>query len=341
VRPITRIGDDLATRHSPVFARAARSIAGLAGATALIGGAFAVGAGALAPSAAAAASARAAAPTAAEPAASTAIMSHTVTVSDAEMFYRESGRGRPVLYVHALLLDSRLWLDQLAAFPNRRNLAPDLPGFGWSSPVVAPKVDTERHAARLIEFLDRVGAREPVDVVGLSGGGTIAAMACAAAPQRCRSLVMISTPLGAALDPAGVRYRAENARTVVIEGKDTLFRRFNEYIVGPNASLLARARYKSMLEQTPYESIVAFMTTQEPPRTDLASRLPMPVMIPVGDGDTVLTPANAEALAKSFPDARVVRLPVAGRLLPLEAPAELSRALEEFWMQLDKRGSKP
>lgn len=275
------------------------------------------------------------------PVPSNAISTHTVSVSDAEMFYRESGRGRPVIYVHALLLDSRLWLDQLAAFPQRRNLAPDLPGFGWSSPDAAPAIDTARHAARLLEFLDRLGVREPVDVVGLSGGGSIAALACASAPQRCRSLVLISTPLGAAPDAAGARYRAENARTVVVEGKDTLFRRFNEYIVAPGASLHARARYRSMLEQTPYESIVAFLTTQEPARPELASRLPMPVMIPVGDGDSVVTPAGAEALAKALPDARVVRLPVAGRLLPLEAPAELSRALETFWKQLDERGSKP
>jgi pimeloyl-ACP methyl ester carboxylesterase len=287
---------------------------------------------------ASAASARDARPAAVPPG---AITSRTVALSDAEIHYRESGRGRPVLYVHALLLDSRLWLDQLAAFPNRRNIAPDLPGFGWSSPDVSPQVNTERHAARLLEFLDRLDVREPIDVVGLSGGGAIAAMACASAPQRCRSLTLISTPFGAALDPAGVRYRAENARTVVIEGKDALFRRFNEYIVGPSASLHARARYKSMLDQTPYESIVAFMTTQEPSRADLPAKLTMPVMIPVGAGDTVLTTANAEALAKGFPDARVVKLPVAGRLLPLEAPADLSRALQDFWTQLDTRGSKP
>ncbi|MCC6171028.1 MAG: hypothetical protein IT481_03260 [Gammaproteobacteria bacterium] len=39
-------------------------------------------------------------------------------------------------------------------------------------------------------------------------------------PEACRSLALISTVFdGSATDAAGIRYRAENARTVVIEGE--------------------------------------------------------------------------------------------------------------------------
>ncbi len=281
---------------------------------------------------------------AAVPALAAPAVVRSVDLDTVQIAYRERGTGRPVLFVHALLLDSRLWLDQLnGVCTTRRCLAPDFSGHGGSTPLTASKVDSRRYASELLQFLDAAGVREPVDVVGLSGGGNIAALACAEQPTRCRSLTLISSVLGGSLDPAGVRYRAENARTVVIEGKDTLFRRFNEYIVAPSASLTARARYRSMLEQTPYETFVAFLTAaeQQPPAGELLPRLRMPVMIPVGSGDTVLTPEMARKNAAGFPDGRVVELPSAGRLLPLESPAELNRALVEFWNELDSRGRRP
>lgn len=267
---------------------------------------------------------------------------HVVDLPDVQIAYRERGQGRPVVFLHALLTDSRLWLDQLDELcAQRRCLAPDFSGHGFSSPLTQSKVDSRRYAREFLAFLDALGVREPVDVVGLSGGGNIAVLACAESPGRCRSITLISAVIGAgSLDAAGIRYRAENARTVVIEGKDTLFRRFNEYIVGPSASLTARARYRSMLEQTPYESFVAFLTTAETPPDpkQLLPKITMPVMIPVGAGDTVLTPEMAKKSAAALPDGRVVELASAGRLLPIEAPRELNAALRTFWSELDQRG---
>jgi pimeloyl-ACP methyl ester carboxylesterase len=75
-------------------------------------------------------------------------------------------------------------------------------------------------------------------------------------------------------------------------------------------------------------------------RASLPPRLKLPVMIPVGQGDSVLTPAMAERTAALFPDARVVVLPGAGRLLPLESPREFNDALRAFWTELDSKGGK-
>jgi pimeloyl-ACP methyl ester carboxylesterase len=267
----------------------------------------------------------------------------SVDLERVQVAYRERGAGRPVVFVHALLLDSRLWLDQMEALcVTRRCLAPDFSGHGFSSPNTASKVDSPRYADELLEFLAAKDVRD-ADVVALSGGGNIAMLACAQQPARCRSLTLISSVVGGSLDAAGIRYRAENARTVVLEGKDTLFRRFNEYIVAPSASLSARARYRSMLEQTPYETFVAFLTAAEPPPDPavLLPKLRLPVMIPVGTGDTVLTPDMAKANARRFPNARVVELASAGRLLPLESPAELNQALTKFWDDLDSGVVRP
>jgi pimeloyl-ACP methyl ester carboxylesterase len=60
-------------------------------------------------------------------------------------------------------------------------------------------------------------------------------------------------------------------------------------------------------------------------------------MLPVGQGDTVLTVAAARKLAPQFKDGRVLELSAAGRLLPLEAPAALNDAIRRFWRDLDAR----
>jgi pimeloyl-ACP methyl ester carboxylesterase len=265
-----------------------------------------------------------------------------VELPEATIHYRESGTGRPALFVHALLIDSRLWLDQLRDLKDlRRNLAPDLSGFGFSSPMVGTTIDYERYADELLAFLDAMKIREPVDLVAVSAGGNAAALAYRKQPQRFRSMVLISVAFsGAGADPAGVRYRAENARTVVIEGRDTLYRRFNEYIVGPQASLIARARYKTMLEQTPYESMVAFLTTKDGPALGgFPATVQIPVMIPYGRDDTVVPVDMVRRVAGEFPNARTVAVPTAARLLPLEAAPELSAAIRAFWTELDG-GSK-
>ncbi len=261
----------------------------------------------------------------------------TIELNDTVLSYREHGEGPPVIFVHALLLDSRLWVDQLNEIcAQRRCLAPDLSGHGGSSPLLATQVDQAKYAAELLEFMDRVGATQPAHVVGLSAGGVIATLLCRDHPQRCRSLTLISTTLDGALDAAGARYRAENARTVVLEGKDTLFRRFNEYIVSPSATLHARARYRSMLEQTPYETLVAFLTTRSFPNLLEDNRsLSLPVMIPVGTGDSVVNQERAKNFSAIFDNSRIVTLESAGRLLPLEAPKELNSALEVFWKSVE------
>ncbi|NBX41229.1 MAG: hypothetical protein EBR15_07410, partial [Gammaproteobacteria bacterium] len=63
------------------------------------------------------------------------VVQRSVDLDRVQISYRERGQGRPVVFVHALLLDSRLWLDQLDGLcESRRCLAPDFSGHGYSSP---------------------------------------------------------------------------------------------------------------------------------------------------------------------------------------------------------------
>jgi pimeloyl-ACP methyl ester carboxylesterase len=210
--------------------------------------------------------------------------------------------------------------------------APDLPGFGGSEPLRLDRIDLGEYADDLLAWLDAVGVDEPVDAVGLSGSALVVALACYRSPARFRSLTLMSAPFRSTMGEAYDRYKAEMARLAVVEDKGVMFRRMTEYVTGAGMSLLAKARYRSMMEDTRLESIVAFMTaTRVELPGDLAERLPVPVLLPIGDGDTLIGADEARALAARMPRGHVADVAGSGRFPPLERPEALNALLREFW----------
>ena len=234
-------------------------------------------------------------------------------------------------------MDSRYWLDQIHSLGAIRHcIALDLPGFGYSDPLVVARIDPESYAYHLIDVLDSMRLDEPIDLVGFSGGAIVSALVAKIAPERVRSLVLMSSAFTSGPDEPYRRYQQEMARLVVIEGKDALFRRFNEYIFGRNPSLMARARYKTMLEHTSYEMFVAMLCGETlAPRPELPREIRCPVLLPVGGDDVVVTTGQADELLELFVNARIAHIPGAGRLLALEAPEALNDKLANFWATLD------
>ena len=256
-----------------------------------------------------------------------------IHIGSTRIHYRRSGRGRPAVFVHAFLMDSRYWLNQLAGLAEVRDcIAPDLAGFGYSDPVVTDRIDPEQYATQLIAFLDAMGISQQADLVGFSGGAIVCALVAAQAPERIASVTLMSSAFTSGPDEPYRRYQQEMARLVVIEGKDALFRRFNEYIFGTSPSLMARARYKTMLEHTSHEMFVALLTGETlAPRPDLPGRIRCPVLLPYGERDVVMSSAKVDELVRLFPNATARSVPEAGRLLTLENPDAVNAIQRDFW----------
>ena len=76
----------------------------------------------------------------------------------------------------------------------------DVPGVGGSAPRVKPY--RLRNLARLAtRLLDHLGHDGPVDVLGLSWGGTLAQQFARSHPDRCRRLVLAATTAGMLMVP--------------------------------------------------------------------------------------------------------------------------------------------
>jgi pimeloyl-ACP methyl ester carboxylesterase len=89
---------------------------------------------------------------------------------------------------------------------------------------------------------------------------------------------------------------------------------------------------KEMLYATAPLTIAAFQMAMAD-RHDFhpeLSRFTLPVLLIVGVDDVLTPPVEMQRIAESLPDAEIVKIPEAGHMAPLEQPALVNRAIDEF-----------
>lgn len=125
--------------------------------------------------------------------------SRFVDVGRARLHVCESGRGEPLVFLHAGIADGRMWAPQQDAFSaRRRTVAIDRRGFGRTihhAEAFSPVGD-------LVAVLDALGIERTV-LVGCSMGGRLAIDTALAHPDRVRALVLVGTAVSGAPRPEG------------------------------------------------------------------------------------------------------------------------------------------
>lgn len=255
---------------------------------------------------------------------------HTLDVNGATLALYSTGQGPLLLLVHGYPLDHRMWLDLLQGPPSagRRLCAVDLRGHG-ASPWAGDAVHTmEALADDLAQVVQALAPDGRVDLVGLSMGGYVALAFAERHRERLRSLALVDTRAGD--DGPAVRQGRQRAMADTLEhGRHWLAQALLPRLVAPGASPLVRARLQSMVESTPVETILADLAgmMQRPDRQPLLPTLSCPVLVVVGEHDALTPPDEARAMAAAVPGARLVVLPGAGHMAPMEAPAAFRQAL--------------
>ena len=253
-------------------------------------------------------------------------------LDDTVLHYREHGTGPLALFVHGYPLDSTLWLDQLHALSDaRRCVAVDLRGFGCSEPTRLEVLTMERHADDLAAAVRALGVGA-ADVVALSMGGYVALALLERHPTSVRSLALVDTRSEADSEAAR-KGRDTAAAKLLAQGRSALAGDQLAALLAPSASNLARARLRSMIEGTRYETLIAALEgmKRRADRTDVLARAHIPVAVVVGERDTLTPPAEAQAMANRIAGARFTVVPGAGHLTPIEAPEALESALRGLW----------
>lgn len=235
-----------------------------------------------------------------------------------------------VVFLHAFPLRGSMWSAQLAALSGRTVLHPDFPGFGQQPPG-EPSLD--RFADVVLAAMDVAGLRQAT-IVGLSMGGYVACRLVDRAPERIAALVLADTRSGRD-DEATRKKRTDQARRVREEGLHWLPEALLPALLGettrrtrPEVVSHVRASIASADPEGVARALEAMR--ERPDSTPLLANIAVPVLVLVGEEDTLTPPAEAQGIVDAVGDGRLVVIPGAGHLSNLENPEAFNEALVTF-----------
>jgi pimeloyl-ACP methyl ester carboxylesterase len=107
--------------------------------------------------------------------------------------------SEPVLAIHGISSQRKLWNWLRAADPGLSLIAPDLRGRGDSAQVQGLS-SVSRHATDLVAVLDQLGL-DAVHVCGMSMGGFVAVELATSHPDRVKSLILVDGGFPLAIPP--------------------------------------------------------------------------------------------------------------------------------------------
>jgi pimeloyl-ACP methyl ester carboxylesterase len=270
----------------------------------------------------------------------------TVTLPDGSaLAVRVAGGGPPLVMLHAFPLDGRMWAAQEPLAGMATLVVPDQRGFGGSA-AAGPPASIEQLADDAVAVLDGLGIGGPATFCGCSMGGYAAQHVAIRHPERVRAIVLVDTKLEADT-PAARAARGDLAANVRRLGPgivaEAMVPRLLAAPAGPPAAGRAamEASLREMIVAQPVETIAGALGLlgARPDTTAGMRRAMMPALLVVGAEDAITPPdclARAEAIMRT---ARLVVIPRAGHMVPLEAPTDFNAAVAAFLRSLDGRAA--
>ncbi len=255
----------------------------------------------------------------------------------AELAYESWGSGREtVVLVHGFPLTAAMWRAQLPALGTGawRAVAPDLRGFGRTPGAIA---SVDEAADDLLALIDALGA-DRVVLGGFSMGGYIALAFMRRHAARVRGLMLVDTKAEA--DGAEAKKgRYALADRVRSEGKGIVIEAMLPRLVA-DATLSGRPDVvQAVLDVeggATQEGIIGALKAmaERPDSSGDLSAIVCPALVIVGHDDVITPVADAERMAGTIPDVKLVVIPDAGHLSPMEHPAAVNAAMTEWLARL-------
>ncbi|HEX4793115.1 MAG TPA: alpha/beta hydrolase [Humisphaera sp.] len=256
----------------------------------------------------------------------------TCTINDATFHYEERGNGAALVLLHGFPLDSRMWEGQLAELSSRfRVIAPNLRGFGKSSPASAFSMDSS--ADDIHALLGKLNAL-PCVLAGLSMGGYAALSYVLRYASDLRGLILIDTRAEADT-PQGKENRQKMIESVRASGSKAIADQMEPKMLAPDTLSHRPEQVRALrqiMEACPPTTIEYALSAMRdrPDRTDDLTSVKTPTLILVGDADAITPPAMAQTMHEKIGGSKLVVIQGAGHMSPMEQPAQVNRAIRNF-----------
>ena len=251
---------------------------------------------------------------------------------DSALYHEVAGSGRPVLFIHAGVTDSRMWDGQFRAIEGWQLIRFDMRGYGKS------RLGSERFINRddALDLLDYLGIDSAV-IVGCSIGGNTALQIAATAPERIDGLVLVATD-APGFDPE-IEYESPEWPDAVAAFTAGDLQRAAELEaeiwlagIGRTCSELPRETVDLFVEM----DLIAL--NNETARNDLDIEEPLtelpeldaPVEVIIGARDIPQMAASAVHLATELGNGDPVVIEDTAHLPPMDQPLVFNTVLERF-----------
>jgi len=279
-------------------------------------------------------------------------MAYVTTRDGVKLYYEQTGKGTPVVFVHELAGDYRSWEPQMRCFGRRyRCIAFNARGYPPSDvPRARAKYSQQIVADDVADVMRGLKLRKAHLVGSAMGSNTV--LHCGLRhPRMTRSLTAINAGIGSDGDKRAQFERdiETQARRIETLGLEEAFR---DHRVGPSRVQFQNkdprgfeefARRTVELSATGYAHTFRGVLGKRPPLYSLEKdlrRLKVPLLLVTGDeDDKCLEPGLF--IKRACPSAALAVVPWSGHLINLEEPDFFNRLLLDFLTLVDSGRWRP
>jgi pimeloyl-ACP methyl ester carboxylesterase len=272
-------------------------------------------------------------------------MDASVVLEQGTIHYREEGAGPPLVFVHGLLVDGRLWRDVTPALTGRhRCIVPDWPLGSHRTALNGGADRSPRGIANLIaDFLDALELSD-VTIVANDTGGAISQILASERPERLGAIVLTNCdclenflpPMLRPLQwfayvPGAYWMLAQAARSARVRRSPVGFGMLSHK---PLPDDLTAEWIAPLLRRDVRGDALATLKAIDRRDTLAAARRlserPLPTLLAWGSDDLMFPLRFAQRLAAMIPGARLEQITDSRAFVPQDQPARLAELIATF-----------
>jgi pimeloyl-ACP methyl ester carboxylesterase len=255
----------------------------------------------------------------------------TLHIDDIEIAYDSVGEGVPLVFIHEVATDQRLWQRQRRFFRQwSRVITVDLLGHGrvawpWQEMAIEPA------ARRVEQLIERLGTG-PAFIIGASMGAAVAMRMAFDAPALVRGLGLINPWNAASGDLQSLINRLFRlAESGDMTAHTDLFLRYSFPLSASAFQVVEMARLRSLiLEQHAWTVAYAWVACLACDLRAVVEQIKAPCLIIAGLNDLFAPPYLARGVAEALAEVELEVWEETGHFPFLEDPERFNRRLELF-----------